>query len=169
MVATADNLIIEDAEVIFRNFAGAEKTFNSAGDRNFCVILEPKLADKLKKDGWNVKELKAREEGDEPRQYLQVAVNYSKGRPPRVLLISNNGKNRVDLGSDEVEMLDYADVKIWDLVLNPYPWDVNGNTGIKAYLKNAFVTINENALELKYADMDEENQVPPMSSTASDS
>lgn len=167
-MATADNLIIEDAEVIFRNFAGAEKQFNSAGDRNFCVILDPFLAEQLKRAGWNVKELKAREEGDEPRQYLQVAVNYSKGRPPRVVLLSNGGKKRVDLGADEVELLDYADVKTWDLVLHPYAWDVNGNSGIKAYLKNAFVTINENALELKYADMEDEGQTPTMSSTASE-
>lgn len=148
-MATADNLIVEDATIMFRNFAGREQQFNNEGDRNFCLFLDPKLADKLRKEGWNVKELRPREEGDEPQAYIQVAVNYKKGRPPRVVLISSQG--RVDLGADEVEILDYADIKQIDVILNPYSWEVSGNKGIKAYLKSAFVTINEDELELKYA------------------
>jgi hypothetical protein len=34
--------------------------------------------------------------------------------------------------------------------VRPYAWDVNGKTGVKAYLKTLFVTIDEDALELKY-------------------
>lgn len=146
-----DTLLMEDAQILFRNFAGAEKTFNSAGDRNFCVLLNPRLADKLRAEGWNVKTLKAREEGEEPQPYLQVAVNYKKGRPPRCVMITSRG--RTDLGADEVEIFDWADIKKVDLILNPYPWDVNGNKGVKAYLKSIFVTLNEDELELKYADV----------------
>lgn len=151
----SDNLIIEDAQVIFRNFAGREQTFNSEGDRNFCVVLEPKLAARLKNDGWNVKTLKARDEDEDPKEYIQVSVNYKKGRPPRIVIITSKG--RIDLGADEVDMLDYADIKQWDVILNPYSWEVSGNSGIKAYLKSAFVTINEDELELKYADVQDAN------------
>lgn len=169
-MSVADDLIIEDAEVMFRNFAGAEKMYNSEGDRNFCIMLDPFLAEQLRDKGWNVKTLKAREEGDEPRPYIEVSVNYSKGRPPRVVLLTNGGKKRVDLGADEVSVLDYADVKLWDIVINPYKWEVGEKTGIKAYLKHAFVTLNENELEMKYADIDAENQDPTkgLNLTASD-
>lgn len=151
----ADNLMIENAQVLFRNFAGMEKPFNSEGDRNFCVILDPDQAEDLKAKGWNVKQLRALEEGDEPKPYIQVSVNYKKGRPPRVILITASG--RVDLGADEVKMLDYADVKNWDIVLNPYSWEVGDNSGIKAYLKNAYVTLNQDEFDLKYADIPDAN------------
>lgn len=146
-----DTVLVENADIIFRNFAGREGPYNSVGDRNFCLLLDRELEQRLRREGWNVKELKAREEGDTPRPYIQVTVNYKKGRPPRCVMITSRG--RTDLGADEVEIFDYAEIKKADIILNPYSWDVNGNHGIKAYLKTAFVTINEDELELKYADM----------------
>lgn len=165
MAQQVDNLMIENARIMFRNFAGREQTFNSEGDRNFCIFLEPGQGEDLQKHGWNIKHLRAREEDDEPQAYVQVTVNYKKGRPPRIVIITSRG--RLDLGADEVEMLDYADIKNIDVILNPYEWEVNGNKGVKAYLKSAFVTINEDELELKYSGLPDA-QVPTMSSTASE-
>lgn len=163
----ADNVIIEDARLLFRNFAGREQLpFNSAGDRNFCVLLDPKMADQLRNNGWNVKQLRAREEDDVPQDYIQVTVNYKKGRPPRVVMITSKG--RIDLGSDEVEMLDYAEIKNVDIVINPYNWEVGDNKGVKAYLKSAFVTINEDELDLKYADLQDANPTKTSNSTVSE-
>lgn len=161
-----DNVVFENARIMFRNFAGREAQFNSAGDRNFCLFLDPEKAEDMRSEGWNVKQLRAREEGDEPQDYIQVAVNYSKGRPPRVVLLTS--KARTELGADEVAMLDYADIKNIDVVLNPYEWDVNGNTGVKAYLKTAFVTLNEDELELKYAEDPTERPSVGLSLTASE-
>lgn len=160
-----DNLVFEDATIMFRNFAGREATFNSAGDRNFCLFLDPKKAASMKEEGWNTKALRPREEDDVPQDYIQVAVSYGKGRPPRIVIITS--KNRVELGGDEVAMLDFADIKGIDVVLNPYEWEVNGNKGVKAYLKTAFITLNEDELELKYAEA-EAAQTPTMSSTVSE-
>lgn len=165
-MARLDNRIFEDARVVFRNFAGREQQFNSAGDRNFCILLDPKKAEDMRSEGWNVKQLKSREEGEPPTDYIQVAVNYGKGRPPQVTILTSTG--RTDLGADEVAMLDYADVKNWDLSLNPYEWEVNGNKGIKAYLAKAFVTLNEDELDLKYALPPDENPTNLSSSTASE-
>lgn len=144
-------ILIEDAKLIFRNFSGKEGQYNREGDRNFAVLLDEGTAQVLLRDGWNVKYLKAREEGDEPAPYLQVAVNF-KGRPPRVVQISSRG--RIDLGEDEVEILDWVDISKVDMIVRPYEWTVNGKTGIKAYLKSIFVTIEEDALELKYSASD---------------
>lgn len=143
-------VVIENARIIFRNFTGKEGQLNREGDRNFAVLLEPELAKEMAADGWNVRMLKPREEGDEPTPYIPVAVSF-KVRPPRIVQVTSRG--RTDLGEHECEILDWVDIANVDLILRPYEWLVNGKTGVKAYLKTIFVTINEDPLELKYADI----------------
>lgn len=157
------NLTMENVRIIFRNFAGKEGMYNREGDRNFAVLIEDaKTAEAMAEDGWNVKYLKAREEGEDDQAYLQVSVNF-KGRPPRVVMITSRG--RTTLKEDEVELLDWADIMTTDLIVRPYEWAVNGKTGVKAYLQSIFVTIQEDALELKYADLDD---IPPRSGRSDD-
>ena len=152
MAGNDRNVTIENARIIFRNFAGREGQYNREGDRNFSVLLDEKTAAAMAEDGWNVKHLKPREEGDEPQAYLQVSVNF-KGRPPRVVMITSRG--RTTLKEDDVEVLDWADIRSSDMIIRPYDWAVNGKTGVKGYLQSIFVTIEEDELELKYADLDD--------------
>lgn len=160
MAQNDGTLLMEDARIVFRNFAGKEGMYNREGDRNFCVILDPGVAEAMAKDGWNIKTLKPREvdgEMSDETPYIQVSVGF-KVRPPRIVMITSRG--RTDLSEEEIELLDWADVANVDLIIRPYEWVVNGKTGIKAYLKSLFVTINEDELELKYASLD---QVPSTS------
>lgn len=143
-------LVMEDARIVFRNFAGAEGMYNREGDRNFCVLLEDDLAAEMAADGWNIKRLKPREGEEQGTAYIQVSVGF-KGRPPRMVMITSRG--RVELGEDECVLLDWADIDKVDLIIRPYHWNVNGRTGVKAYLKSIFVIIHEDYLELKYADV----------------
>lgn len=144
------NITIEDAQIRFRNFSGKEGQFNREGDRNFVVLLDPDMANVLVQDGWNVKTLEAREEGDLAQPYLQVSVGY-KAAPPQIVMITSRG--RTQLSESEVALLDAVDIKTADLIIRPYVWEVSGKTGVKAYLKDLFITIEENALDLKYADL----------------
>lgn len=162
-------LVVEAANVRFRNFRGAEDTYNRSGDRNFCVFFDKEFGEELKAEGWNIKQLRAREEGEDPQYYLQVAVQYDKGRPPRVVLLTKRGTRSTDIGSGEIDQLDYADVDNWDLVITPYEWEVSGNKGVKAYLKSMFVALNEDELEMKYAEvLDANREHPTTSSTANE-
>lgn len=148
-----ETVLIENADVMFLNLAGRPTPFNTqGGERSFCVMLDkrPDILERLTREGWNVKHLKPREEGDEPRPYLEVKANYSTGRPPRVAFRSSRGYT--ELGADEVAQADVAQFKNVDLIIRPYHWKVNGNEGVKAYLKTAIFTLDEDELELKYAE-----------------
>jgi len=146
-MADAKTFMIEDARIIFRNFSGKEGKYNREGDRNFAVVLTPEVAEQMLADGWNVKYLDAREEGDADTPYIQVSVSFNN-RPPRVMVIGSAG--RKPLGEDTVEVLDWAEFKTVDLICRGYDWAVNGKTGTKAYLQSLFVTLEEDALERKY-------------------
>jgi hypothetical protein len=156
-MARADNTVLmEGVRIIFRNFSGKEGQYNREGDRNFGVILPSEdVAQQMATDGWNVKWLKPRdeEEGEEGEEtpWLSVSVNF-KGRPPRIVMITSRGRS--NLGEDEIEILDWADITNVDLIVRPYEWSVNGRDGIKAYLQSIYVTIEEDELEKKYAEMD---------------
>jgi hypothetical protein len=160
-MATLNNLVHENAKLMFRNFAGREETFNAAGDRNFVMFLTPEKAEAMKEEGWNIKYLRPREEDDQPQAYISVAVSY-KTRPPKIVVITS--KARTEFDEEALPLLDYADIKNADIMLNPYEWEVNGNKGVKAYLKTAFITLNEDELELKYAE-DPTMQTPAMAGT----
>lgn len=148
MVDVAKTFMVEDAPIIFRNFAGKEGQYNREGDRNFAVVLPTEIAEQMLSDGWNVRYLEAREEGDSDTAYISIAVNF-KNRPPRVVLLTSTTRTQLD--EESVEVLDWADIQSADLIARGYDWSVNGKTGTKAYLQSLFVTIEEDALERKYA------------------
>ena len=144
------NISIENAQIGFRNFSGLEGDFNPAGRRNFCVFLETDLAKTLEEDGWNVRWLEPLEDGDKPQAYLQVAVQFGKF-PPQIVLITSKGKTTLDEKS--INLLDTAELENVDLIIRPYNWTVNKKNGVKAYLKNLYVTLHENEFEKKYKDV----------------
>ena len=136
--APKDILQIDDARIIYRNFAGVGSKFNREGDRNFAVVIPNKdMADDLLNRGWNVKIKPPRDEDDEPFMFLPVKIKFND-RGPNVYLRS--GSRDVKLNEDTIECLDNIDILSVDLDIRPYNWEVNGKTGRTAYLHAIHVT-----------------------------
>lgn len=143
---------LENVRIGFRNFEGREGQYNKSGDRSFAVFLDRATAEQMADEGWNVKFPKENvnviDPDLEPRDaYLQVSVGFNV-YPANVILVSNGKTTR--LSEQEVQMLDWAEIENVDLVLRPYEWSVNKNSGIKAYLKSGYFTIVTDPFAAKY-------------------
>jgi hypothetical protein len=131
-------LKIEDARIIFRNFAGAGSTFNREGDRNFALVIPTEeIAEMLINDknadgaGWNVKIKPSNEEGEPPRMNMMVKVKFNDNGPNIYL---KSGKAMIRITEDKVKMLDNIRIQSVDLDIRPYDSIVNGKAYRTAYL-----------------------------------
>lgn len=146
--------LIDEARIMFRNFEGKPGQFNAAGQRNFHVLLTPELEQALVADGFNVKYLKPREEGDIPQAHLKVNVKMDSKIPPKIFIVTSKGRRQ--LTEDMLQMVDWADFAKIDLIFSRYKRDwPDGRTTVTAYLQTFFGTIREDELELRYADVPE--------------
>src|SRR5690606_6947240 len=160
---------IENARILpgpFKNFAGRGDQYNREGVRFLHVEIPADLVERMQNDGWNIRFLDPREEGDLPTPILKVEVSFNpKATPPEIYLVKRfddpdiqDARTRLDEGS--VETLDYMPMRNVDLIIHPYAWDVNGKTCIKAYLHKMFITVDTDGLDAKHADVPEGRQSP---------
>lgn len=146
-----ENIIVENARLIFKNFGGEASKYNRKGDRNFCVVIEdPEQAQALANDGWNIKRLDPRDEDDEPTYYITVKVNFDNEPIPTINMVTSITKKKTQLFEDTVQCLDYSRILAADVIIKPYNWDVNGKQGVSAYLQTLYVMIEEDPFAYKY-------------------
>lgn len=146
---TRNVLEIENARIIFRNFAGVGSKYNREGDRNFAVIIpNEEIKNELVENGWNVKIKPPREDGEEPFMYLPVKIKFNSRGPAAYV---KSGDKVTKLNEDTIEMLDEIDISSVDMDLRPYDWEVNGKTGRTAYLQAINVIQNVDRFGAMYA------------------
>ena len=145
-------LNIDEAAIIYRNFAGRGDKFNREGDRNFALIIPTEeLADRLINDGWNVKVKPPRDDQETPFMYLPVKIKFND-RGPNCYLVTAGRANRLD--EESIGILDDVDILNVNLDIRPYDWEVNGKTGRTAYLQGIEVTQRVDRFAARYAEED---------------
>lgn len=150
MAKVVDNINVSNARIGFRNFSGKEGQYNPEGNRNFVVFIENiNEAKKLEEEGWNIRWLKSKNEEEADQPILSVKVAFGM-YPPKIVLVSKKGLSQ--LGENEVGILDWADIRSADITIRPYNYEIRGKTGVKAYVKTMYVTIQEDAWESKYVE-----------------
>lgn len=160
-VFPAGYLEINDARILWPNFAGKPTIFNpEGGKREFnLVIPDQEIADALINnkskygDGWNVKVKPPREEGGEPLMYLPVKVKFNQ-RGPSVYL--DTGKNRVRLTEETVGCLDVIDIIKVDLDIRPYDSEKGRSTYRTAYLSSMCVYQRPDRFMERFGGQDDE-------------
>lgn len=128
---------IKGAPIILRNFAGAKKMYNEAGNRNFAVILDQDSAEKLEQDGWKVNYFKQRDPDEAPQAFLKVKVNYNGGRDIQVIMVCNT--KETPLSEDDIACLDQAEIEFSDMSISPYQFEEGAKK--TAYLRKLRVEI----------------------------
>jgi hypothetical protein len=148
-MANNRNIAVENAKIMFRNFRGEARQYNSEGDRNFNLVLTEEQKEFFDMEGFKVRTRPPRDEYSDPQYLLPVTVSY-KGRPPKVFLIAGNNKTPLD--EESIGMLDFAEIDNIDLTINPYHWSLkSGASGVKAYLNSMYVTLVEDDFDGKYS------------------
>lgn len=173
MAITRNLLEIENAQVLFKNFSGREKTalvrgsqrvVNEEGKKNFNVLLDPEKSDiywngekvtnpdfgqELANLGFNVSVRPGKEDG-EPAQYrLPVHIAFDT-ITPEIYLVTGNHK--VQLDNDSIGCLDGADIISADLSINNGRSYI-GNDGqekVKAWCNKAYFCIAQSRFDSKY-------------------
>lgn len=146
-------LQIDDARIIYRNFAGEATKFNRTGDRNFAVVIpDQETADALIEQGWNVKIKPPREDGDKPFMFLPVKIKFNNNGP-RVYLRTGSRKNRLD--EESISCIDDIDIESVDLDVRPYDWCVNDKQGRTAYLQGAEIFQRMDRFTARFEEEDE--------------
>lgn len=152
MNKNVENLVIRNANIKNRNFAGRKDEYNAEGMRNFSLAIDDEeLCNKLSEDGWNIR-MKEYDDGTVVG-YLKVAVSYMR-KPPRIVQVTTrNGKNKLTSITEEtvgdIDNLDISDIKI---EIEPRYWSKGGREGIKAYLKTMYYNLVEDVFAAEYYD-----------------
>lgn len=137
---------ISGHNIRFANFAGREvPPFNPAGKRNFCVdILDPGFAEELAREGWNIRYDKNEQRIDEGAAFppnLKIEIGFNDKVPhPRIMM--EQAGNKVWLNEETLGDLDEMEIiRIVEMEIRPYNWNVRGETGVSAYLSKMRVEV----------------------------
>lgn len=150
--------LVDNAQIIWTNFAGRENAMNREGKRNFnWVIPDPELAQQIAALGFNVRHRSVRDgyDGDE-FDHLKIDISYEtdKGIPieeinpewlPEVYLVDDNDCATL-IEKEGLGELDGKTITFALFEFRPHDWAVGNKSGTAAKLKRLFLKVKRDPL-----------------------
>lgn len=147
-------LAIEGARIGFKNFRGEKDEVNKSGNRTCVVYISDfAFAEELADEGWNIKFPDQPEGHDSDERvrhpYLSLTARYDNF-PPKIYMIEETTQTKELLNEETVSLLDTTELETVDLMITPYHYTANGNTGVKAYIKEMYAVMVPSPFFAKY-------------------
>lgn len=151
-------LEFEDAKILggtFKNFSGKAGLYNREGDRSFHVRIPEDMVERLRDEGWTIKEKAPRTPEEDTLYYMKIRVRYShkpeeEYRNPLIYKGIAGGEYRL-LPERLIGALDHDEIVRCDLVVKPSHYSMtDGREGVTAYLKEMYVTVPGNRFVGRY-------------------
>ena len=147
------NIRVDNAIIIFKNFAGKPTNLNPAGGkRTFNLVVTPEMGERLRAQGWNIKQREL-DSGD-ILYYTEIVVNDQSAYPPKLFKLSEfmGQKSMTPLKPEHYYKLDQDNLTNVDLEIHPYTHNRGFQGATKGYLKSLWASIESiNDFGGKYA------------------
>ena len=145
-MANVQQLTLENVRISFPNFGGKVTDKNKNGSREYNVLLDPEVGFELAQQGWNVKKLPTEEEPNNC-PYLPITLSNGPIVQPWIKIVLVNNGHGIIVQPDDAEQLALMDgvttAARANVILSPYHWTVNGNSGIKAYTNKLYIYVDD--------------------------
>ena len=157
-VQPGEVLTFEEVEVYTKNFDGNK--FGRGGQKTVGFYIDPEIAAELEDRAcpglkWTERWDNAPEDWVS-RPWLKASIGFSY-RPPSIYQITTRGARRLD--EFTVDNLQRAKIDgPIDISVRVAPWERNGETGLKLWVTEAYIRIEETPLAEKYAHLIEEGE-----------
>lgn len=157
-IQAGEILTFEGVEVYTKNFDGNK--FGPGGQRSLGFYVDPQVAAELEDrdcpglkwtDRWD-----DAPEDWESRPWIKASIGFNY-RPPAIYQITTRGARALDQFTIDNLQRAKIDGPI-DVAVRVAPWEMNGNVGLKLWVTEMYVRIEETALAAKYAHLIQEGE-----------
>lgn len=142
---------LEGTSLVYPNLSGLEDDYNPAGHRHTGVAIpDPKLAEQMREDGWNIKMLQNGD--DDPIYWTDLVCNYRTSRvKPRIYSVNPMTNVATLLDAESVGSLDGAEILSVDVAFSGNPnKNQNAVYKYKGYIDEMYCVVKPSRFASKY-------------------
>lgn len=144
-------IILNNANIGYKNFEGRVNPMNKYGERSFVIFFDDEEAKMMEDQGWNIKWPKEKLDNPESEKqaFLPVKIRFKArdGRPTSLKIVKIVGDNHSLLGEEDVGDLDKVRLLNVDLRIRPFEFEPGRYS---AFLDTLYATVEMDPFVEKY-------------------